>query len=720
MALVTVSADKHYLVNPHGGPFFAIGVNYSGYFDRAWKMWETGLYDPTLIARDFRKAQQSGFNTVRLFAHAALLEEIRRDKFDKLDQTLSIAQDHHLLVLLTLNDAHALNLERVGQLDAKIAARYRDVPTLCAYDLENEPVFYNLVAAVYPEAYRPPVHTGQLIDHYGERVGPAEALELQRQRRIPGHLDEETAYYYINALRIFLEYDAAVNTFVKQGQGTLIDFMLSDDSRPWYPLISVLDGTVEKWLQARLEPIRATGCRQLLTVGWNWLHFAGLPANRLLDFQAYHNYTPLSMHGFNTNIAHLEGLRRAFPHQPIIFGEFGWSNQSGTTSSGSRPVPAEYTALYEAATLAFLRANEFAGGFKWMLNDVASTDNPYEASFGVFSVGDQAKPVRNLVQRFSAEWLPVGQEGDFIHLREVETGLAYRFDLPPHITLGGQNYQDDNLSWQAENADHCFINIDHQQLLIDAQQAGRLSLAPWDLAPGWNRARETEVYRVFSQQHRTRQQTFAAGESVVLDVQPGAQYAVVMGVETPLYSPPGDTVEIQPQPGEHVVLFGDFENYLHAALKYLKRFIPDFTFVADQVAGRWPYVTVVASPEQISDEVLDNIRGLGAVLVERVAADTPAATETKLNEMAQQGRRFLTAVVPPQEEPPAQPEEPTPGPDGTGDTYVVQPGDTLSKIAQQIYGDYRLWRLIFEANQDKISDPGLIRVGMELRLPERG
>ena len=100
-------------------------------------MWEPNLFDPELIARDFRKAQNSGFNTIRLFAHPALMDQIRRDDFDKLDQTLSLAQDHQLLVLFTLNDAHYLDLARVGEVDTKIADRYKDVSTIFGYDLEN-------------------------------------------------------------------------------------------------------------------------------------------------------------------------------------------------------------------------------------------------------------------------------------------------------------------------------------------------------------------------------------------------------------------------------------------------------------------------------------------------------------------------------------------------------------------------------------------------------
>ena len=104
MALVTIASNKSYFLNPKGKPFFAMGVNYAGYFDRAWKMWEPDQFDPDLITQDFRKAQNGGFNTIRLFAHTALLKNVQQGKFDKLDQVLSLAQDHNLLVLLTLND----------------------------------------------------------------------------------------------------------------------------------------------------------------------------------------------------------------------------------------------------------------------------------------------------------------------------------------------------------------------------------------------------------------------------------------------------------------------------------------------------------------------------------------------------------------------------------------------------------------------------------------
>lgn len=50
-------------------------------------------------------------------------------------------------------------------------------------------------------------------------------------------------------------------------------------------------------------------------------------------------------------------------------------------------------------------------------------------------------------------------------------------------------------------------------------------------------------------------------------------------------------------------------------------------------------------------------------------------------------------------------------------TYVVQKGDTLSKIADEYYGDARLYTKIFEANRDILSNPDKIKPGQKLRIP---
>lgn len=52
-------------------------------------------------------------------------------------------------------------------------------------------------------------------------------------------------------------------------------------------------------------------------------------------------------------------------------------------------------------------------------------------------------------------------------------------------------------------------------------------------------------------------------------------------------------------------------------------------------------------------------------------------------------------------------------------TYTVKPGDTLSGISKQVYGNADLYGLIFDANRDQLKDPNKIKPGQVLRIPKR-
>lgn len=52
---------------------------------------------------------------------------------------------------------------------------------------------------------------------------------------------------------------------------------------------------------------------------------------------------------------------------------------------------------------------------------------------------------------------------------------------------------------------------------------------------------------------------------------------------------------------------------------------------------------------------------------------------------------------------------------GSGSSYTVQSGDSLSKIGSK-YGVS--WQKIFDANRDKLDDPDEIQPGQELTIPQ--
>ncbi|WP_200344826.1 LysM peptidoglycan-binding domain-containing protein [Halochromatium glycolicum] len=52
-------------------------------------------------------------------------------------------------------------------------------------------------------------------------------------------------------------------------------------------------------------------------------------------------------------------------------------------------------------------------------------------------------------------------------------------------------------------------------------------------------------------------------------------------------------------------------------------------------------------------------------------------------------------------------------------TYLVQPGDSLWKIAERIFGDGYRWEAIYHANRDELKDADMLKVGQRLILPQR-
>jgi nucleoid-associated protein YgaU len=61
---------------------------------------------------------------------------------------------------------------------------------------------------------------------------------------------------------------------------------------------------------------------------------------------------------------------------------------------------------------------------------------------------------------------------------------------------------------------------------------------------------------------------------------------------------------------------------------------------------------------------------------------------------------------------------PDPKADAESRFHTVEKGDTLSKIAKEVYGDASKYPAIFEANRPLLKDPDEIYPGQVLRIPQ--
>lgn len=105
--------------------------------------------------------------------------------------------------------------------------------------------------------------------------------------------------------------------------------------------------------------------------------------------------------------------------------------------------------------------------------------------------------------------------------------------------------------------------------------------------------------------------------------------------------------------------------------------------------------------------IIGNVEGVAAV-DDRLEVGPPAADAPP--------PAAGTGPAPGPQAPSAAPDTPA-GSDWISRTYTVQPGDTLSGIAERLYGSASKYPQIFEANRPMLKDPDKIYPGQVLRIP---
>ncbi len=166
----------------------------------------------------------------------------------------------------------------------------------------------------------------------------------------------------------------------------------------------------------------------------------------------------------------------------------------------------------------------------------------------------------------------------------------------------------------------------------------------------------------------------------------------------------------------------DLEDYVRAAYHY-QRYLELRTDTNNQrelvqdllQQARLSYA--VSLPEQPN----------GAVRRIKMLQDENAALRAELARLSAQPARPApsTPAVATQPAVGAAPPPPAPAPAASAPatsstTYVVQPGDTLSRIAGRVYGDSKKWQIIYDANRAALpGGPQGVRVGQTLIIPKQ-
>ena len=410
--------DAGRLVIPGRGPSFLLAVNYEGPADWAWQMWEDGRFDPALIAADLRRARDAGFSTVRVFVQEPLARDAMANRWDKLDRFLALADQHGLSVILAFYDYGERDLDRVAEVNGRIAARYASSNTILAYDLKNEPHFSDLAAARYPAGAQPPIRSN-------------------------GSSDE--------ALKGYQEMLARAGDWVTERKYLVstLDYLDSPEGRQWDGLMSRINGSLEMWLRPQIEAIRRADPKRPITLAYSDIVLAKLPANNALDYVTVHRYPNANGRAVEGVGRLMSNLRSTFGNKPVLLGEFGFSTE------GMSP---EESANHEIALYLQMLSEGLAGGAKWMLNDYPQGFNPRQNAYGAFRGDGSAKPVVAAVRGLAGYLAGSPSPGGHLYILDRPApGYRWLYEADDAFIVSSSEYRGTRLSFKAERLSQLFL-----------------------------------------------------------------------------------------------------------------------------------------------------------------------------------------------------------------------------------------------------------------------
>jgi len=407
MPFIEVDPGKATALREHGTgrPFVAVGVNYFDH-ETGWapKLWQK--FDEARVAKHLDLLQKQGFNTIRIFLTLKSFHQepgqVHPEGERKFRRLIELCRERGIRVIPSGPDhwegtpswrgrdqfANDAVLDADDNWWRAFAAKFKDEPTILAYDLLNEPAV----------GWDTPALRSKWNEWLGREYGDAEKI-AKAWNLPPGKLGTPGA----------IEPPPASPA---PGDTRLYDYQRF---REWVG---------DEWTRRHAAAIRSVDGNHLITVGHvQWAvpihlptvqHYAGFDMKsnaRFVDFVTVHFY-PLAPpnpaekpEGLAVNAAYLETLLYlSSVGKPLMIGEFNWYGGGGLNVEGAwrlPPRPVEHQMEWCEKLLEVSRGR-VCGWLNWAFADTPTSRDITRWS-GLWTENLELKPWGKVFGEFARE-----------------------------------------------------------------------------------------------------------------------------------------------------------------------------------------------------------------------------------------------------------------------------------------------------------------------------
>ena len=469
---LSLSGDGRHIVKPDGSLFFATGSNYLQSFDRTFSLYGTAA-SAVHLEDDFRKASDAGINVLRIWGVGTWVSSSP----SRLANLIETARRYNVYLLIHLGQSSKvlstsnMDINSVVSFNNTIANAFKNEKIVLGYDLCNEPYLSEMAAMLY-NGVRSPVWNTDWYNHssYGATVNKTWVDSNVTNRpdwpKMPSWLTSQQARNLYSALSLWDSYmswaginDGSADASVLPGLGGSLPI-----NAFWSEFVNAVNGTVDMWLAAQINAIRAIDGNHLITTGYN-TSLSVLPANGRLDFINNHTYqSPQDYYTAGIAPTATNRLAALWSDKPVTLGEFGVSN--GVKVEGA------YVDIYNSSIEEMIYyLNSYAAGldgvYKWSLVDYTlPTYRRYttwssfdymeswrsESRFGFYwydgTLQGRRKPLGAAMKFFRDYADNFTDRGQFsVFPSNTQVNIGYVFQSENALFIGEKNYGDQRVSF---------------------------------------------------------------------------------------------------------------------------------------------------------------------------------------------------------------------------------------------------------------------------------